>query len=70
MLGSSSDLKLKESKNGEVYIDGLNEIYIENEDEMMMLVKEGAKLRKVTSTKLNQESSRSHTILTIYLEKN
>lgn len=36
---------------------------------MMSLVKEGSKLRKVTSTKLNQESSRSHTILTIYLEK-
>jgi hypothetical protein len=35
----------------------------------MNLVKEGAKMRKVTSTKLNEESSRSHTILSIYLEK-
>ena len=35
----------------------------------MNLVKEGAKSRKVTSTKLNEESSRSHTILSIYLEQ-
>ena len=34
----------------------------------MQLVKEAAKSRKVTSTKLNEESSRSHTILTIFLE--
>ena len=35
----------------------------------MRLVKEGAKCRKVSSTRLNEESSRSHTILSIYLEK-
>jgi hypothetical protein len=35
---------------------------------MINLVKHAAKGRKVTSTKLNEESSRSHTILTIYLE--
>lgn len=67
MFGYCSDLKLKEHKNGEVYIEGLKQIYIKSEKEMMRLVKEAAKGRKVTSTKLNEESSRSHTILTIFL---
>lgn len=62
------ELKLKEDKNGGVYIEGLREMYIANEAEMMNLVRHAAKSRKVTATKLNEESSRSHTILSIYLE--
>ena len=68
MFGGGSDLKLKENKSGSVYIDGLKEISITAEEQMMMLVKQASKSRKVTSTKMNEESSRSHTILTIYLE--
>lgn len=35
---------------------------------MMNLVKNAAKGRKVAATKMNEESSRSHTLLNIYLE--
>ena len=68
MFGSGTNLKLKEVKNGGVCIEGLKQVYIKNETEMMNLVRNAAKHRKVTATKLNEESSRSHTILSIYLE--
>ena len=53
MFGGGVDLKLKENRNGEVYIEGLREYEIRNEKEMMNLVKQGARSRKVSSTKLN-----------------
>ena len=34
---------------------------------MMILVRNAAKGRKVAATKMNEESSRSHTMLNIYL---
>jgi hypothetical protein len=67
MFGSGVDLKLKEGKNGEVYIEGLKEIGVKCEAEMMNLVRNAAKGRKVAATKMNEESSRSHTLLNIYL---
>ena len=34
----------------------------------MSIIGEASKSRRVTSTKINEKSSRSHTILTIYLK--
>lgn len=53
MFAGQKQLKLKESKNCGVYIQGLKEIYIHNEFEIMNLVKEASKTRKVTATKIN-----------------
>jgi hypothetical protein len=54
MFGTGTNLKLKEVKNGGVCIEGLKEVYIKNETEMMNLVRNAAKNRKVTATKLNE----------------
>lgn len=68
MFGTAVDLKLKENKTGEVYIEGLKEVVVKCEAEMMNLVRNAAKGRKVAATRMNEESSRSHTLLNIYLE--
>jgi kinesin family member 5 len=68
MFGSGVDLKLKENRSGEVYIEGLRELPVKCEAEMMSLVRNAAKGRKVAATRMNEESSRSHTLLNIYLE--
>lgn len=49
-----------------VYIEGLQEILVENEEELLNLIKLGHKGRKVAATKTNDISSRSHTILFVY----
>lgn len=35
MLNSSNQLKLKENKNGETYIEGLQEVRVHREEEMI-----------------------------------
>lgn len=54
MFGTGVDLKLKENKSGEVYIEGLKEVVVKCESEMMNLVRNAAKGRKVAATKMNE----------------
>jgi kinesin family protein 4/21/27 len=59
------ELKLKEI-NDQIIIDGLVEVEVEDESEILELVRLGHKNRKVASTYNNDASSRSHTILFVY----
>ena len=68
MFGTSSQLRLKEGKGGELRVEGLKEVRVDSSEEMIGLIRRAAKSRKVTATRLNQESSRSHTLLTIELK--
>ena len=65
LTNSYSDVKIKEI-NETVYLDGLQEILVENEDELLNLIKLGHKGRKIAATYNNDISSRSHTILFVY----
>jgi hypothetical protein len=47
-------------------IDGLVEVEVEDESEILELVRLGHRNRKVASTYNNDASSRSHTILFVY----
>ena len=38
MLSLKTDLKIKENK-GEVYLEGLKEVYIDNEKELVSIIK-------------------------------
>ncbi|OWB71945.1 binding protein [[Candida] boidinii] len=70
----SSKLRIFEKKKpnsitNSIKIDGLEEMYISNVDQGLSLLKQGIECRKTASTKLNDYSSRSHTIFTITLLK-
>ena len=65
LTNSYSDVKIKEI-NETVYLDGLQEILVENEEELLNLIKLGHKGRKIAATYNNDISSRSHTILFVY----
>jgi kinesin family protein 5 len=58
----SNDLKIKEDPRRGTYVEGLTEISIVNEDEIMQVLCMGETMRQVASTKLNKVSSRSHSI--------
>ncbi|XP_067050248.1 kinesin-like protein KIF20B [Acropora muricata] len=58
-------LRLGDDSNGNPYIKGLREIYVSNADEAYKILKIGQKNLKIASTKLNQNSSRSHCIFSI-----
>ncbi|KAG0690796.1 kinesin motor protein cin8 [Pichia californica] len=66
----SNDNKLKiYEQNKNIKIQSLEEFYIKNFDEAMKMLYIGMNKKMVASTKMNENSSRSHTIFTINLIK-
>jgi hypothetical protein len=59
------ELKIKEDPKRGTYVEGLNDVCIVNEEEMMTVLCAGETMRHVASTRLNQLSSRSHSICII-----
>ncbi|RLN55053.1 hypothetical protein BBJ28_00004333 [Nothophytophthora sp. Chile5] len=58
-------LKIRESAQHGVYIEEMTRVSSKSEGAMMELVKSGTLSRAVASTRMNKDSSRSHTILMI-----
>jgi len=59
---------LKEDKNKGVFVQGLKTIIVNSIPEMEEAMHFGTSNRKTASTAMNSESSRSHSIFTIYIE--
>ncbi|KAG7395887.1 hypothetical protein PHYBOEH_003091 [Phytophthora boehmeriae] len=62
---TNGGLKIRESAQHGVYIEEMTRIPSKSEAAMMDLVKSGTLSRAVSSTRMNKDSSRSHTILMI-----
>ena len=48
---------------------GLTEQKVKNEEETMFYLTKGSQFRTTASTRMNESSSRSHAVFTIYLER-
>ena len=59
---SKIDLKIKENMRKGIYIDNLTERYIGSDTEVYEIMKIGNENRQVSSTAMNDQSSRSHSI--------
>ena len=59
------NLRIREERNGEVYVQGLSDEYVSSADDIMALLAIGEKHRTVASTDMNEVSSRSHSVLII-----
>ena len=66
---SSTSLIIREDKNGSIAVDGLREVAVKNLDQIMKIFKDGEKNKAVGSAKMNDRSSRSHSILKIAFER-
>ncbi|CCD24401.1 kinesin motor protein CIN8 NDAI_0D00870 [Naumovozyma dairenensis CBS 421] len=66
---SSLETPPQDDNNNGIYIQNLQEFHISNAKEGLALLQKGLKYRQVASTKMNDFSSRSHTIFTITLYK-
>ena len=65
---SKINLDLRETSNKEIIINNLTEIKINNHEEAQNLLIKGNESRIVASTKLNEKSSRSHSIFRLNVE--
>lgn len=61
----NDNLPVHEEKNRGVYVKGLLEIYVSSVEEVYEVMRRGGDARSVAATKMNQESSRSHSIFVI-----
>eukprot|EP00041_Stephanoeca_diplocostata_P037296 m.1402379 g.1402379 ORF g.1402379 m.1402379 type:complete len:2418 (+) comp25010_c0_seq3:94-7347(+) len=65
---SKTNLKIKENHDGDVYVGDLTETAVGSPDAVMQLLNEGLGERHVAATKMNDTSSRSHTVFRIVIE--
>ena len=61
----SKDLKIKETKDKQIYVKNLTEEYITNIEEFLLLIDQADQYRVVSETGLNKQSSRSHLLFII-----
>ena len=70
LLGKDTDkrLAIRESKDKGIFIDGLKFVTSKNIDGLLKAMDKGNRRRHTGATAMNLESSRSHSIFTLYLE--
>jgi kinesin family protein 4/21/27 len=68
-VSKSSRVAIHETAQGEVFISGATEVEVSSYEQMMRQLEKGTKQRTTASTKMNQSSSRSHAIFTMYMEQ-
>lgn len=66
--GGVQKLELKEKPGSGVYVKDLSTALVENPAKLMEIMVKGNKNRHVGQTKMNHESSRSHSIFTVTIE--
>jgi hypothetical protein len=61
-------LNIREDATFGIYVEGLAEYVVQNLRDCITLIKRGDRNRAVRATRMNQQSSRSHTILQVQIE--
>jgi kinesin family protein 5 len=64
------NLSIREENDGEIFVEHLVEVPIENVEQAVNIINAGMKYREIASQKMNDTSSRSHTILHIDVYQN
>lgn len=55
------------NRNGKNFVDGLNRITVESQEEIEDILRHASANRAVESTSMNAQSSRSHSVFTLYI---
>eukprot|EP01029_Cantina_marsupialis_P001097 TRINITY_DN10891_c0_g1_i1.p1 TRINITY_DN10891_c0_g1~~TRINITY_DN10891_c0_g1_i1.p1 ORF type:complete len:750 (-),score=269.13 TRINITY_DN10891_c0_g1_i1:294-2543(-) len=64
-----NNLHIRENPNGEIMVAGLTQHVVTSAEELFSWLTKGAEGRTVHATKMNNVSSRSHAIVTIYFDE-
>lgn len=67
MSPGGNALRVRETPQKGVWVDGLSERFVSSMDEVMDLLEMGEKFRACSFTQMNAVSSRSHSLFTISL---
>lgn len=64
---SKRNLKLRENRKKETYIEGVSEVWVTNVEDVYIYMEEGTSNRSIAQTKMNAASSRSHSVFLMTL---
>jgi len=56
------NLRIREGRSGGVALEGAEELYVASAEELLRVAERGAASRAIASTRMNQDSSRSHSV--------
>jgi len=59
---SKGNLQVREEKTKGIWVDGATEVYVSSEQDVLDVIRTGSQNRAIAETKMNSESSRSHSI--------
>ncbi|XP_024384201.1 kinesin-like protein KIN-12C isoform X3 [Physcomitrium patens] len=65
---TSTNLHMREDTRTGVYVENLSEVEVQNVQDVIDLLIQGASNRRVAATNMNRESSRSHSVFTCIVE--
>ncbi|GJQ14738.1 hypothetical protein GpartN1_g6529.t1 [Galdieria partita] len=68
-LAPNTKIQVREDESGNVFLEGVNEVTIQTYEDAIACLESGAIHRATASHDLNERSSRSHAVFTIYLSK-
>jgi kinesin family protein 6/9 len=63
-----SAISIQDDSKGEVHVKGLSQCVVNNEEEALNHLFEGEQRKTTASTSMNENSSRSHSVYTVYVE--
>ena len=66
---SSKQMKIRENKEKGIYVEDLCEVVVKDPEAVLQLIEQGNAVRRVAATKMNDTSSRSHSVFTIKIEQ-
>lgn len=69
LCNEPNQLKIKEDKRRGIYVQGLTEVSVDCEDDMLELIALGEQMRTVAKTKCNAVSSRSHSLFRLTVKQ-
>jgi kinesin family member 6/9 len=64
---NGSGISIQDDAKGEVHVRGLTQHEVTNEEDALNLLFEGETKKTLAATKMNENSSRSHSVYTIYV---
>lgn len=62
-------VRQRADKDASVFLDGVRECSVDDEEGLMAIIREGAQARQTAATDMNANSSRSHSIITISIQQ-
>ncbi|XP_063693337.1 kinesin-like protein KIF3A isoform X2 [Bolinopsis microptera] len=69
LSNTAEEIHIREDDRGNTVIQGLKEVPVTSSDELQKIMRYGMAVRTTGATQMNEQSSRSHAILTIHINK-